>query len=750
MNRNRRSVSLKGLAQAVLVAVTLPQVQLFADGPNESSSESAAVDFQRDVAPILQTHCVDCHGPALQMADLRLDTRAGGVDGGAIDPGKGDQSLLVARLRDEDLGILMPPTGRLPDEKVATLKAWINQGANWPEGVTLAVESKEDLAALRMQAVKAALRNGQIDSLRRLLVDPTVVQLTDRDGATPLLVAALYGNAEAVKTLLGAGADARACTSDGATALMWGARNSEIMGRLIESGADVNAKSRAGRTPLIIAASYANNLDAVRALLNAGADVNAKDDSGTTPLVAAAVTRDLKLLQVLLDAGSDIHAGNIDRSSGLPLVAAAESNDLPAVRLLLERGAGENRAALDRSLLAACLHGSTELATLLLDAGADVNAYVTAGSSPETPLTAAVYSDYQSASLVELLLARGADANRKDSRDMTPLALAKQHGDTQIVALLADHRARQSVQKSVALLQASGPPFFSKSGCVACHQQSATSLVLGLARSRGFQIDEETAREQIKLTSVDLGTKRSRFLQRGHIGGTAHRIAYLLLGMAAEGYEPDDTTDAAVFELAGLQLKDGSWLSDAHRPPSEYSQTSATAVSARAMSLFAPPAMREEIDGRVARARAWLAAKEPHANEEHAFRLLGLKWLGADQETIDAAVGPIVAQQRPDGGWSQLPDLESDAYATGLSLLALCEGGGIDTQDAIYERGVEFLLNTQHDDGSWHVVSRSYKFQPYFESGFPHGHDQWISAAGTGWATMAILLTLDAVTEGVE
>jgi hypothetical protein len=295
-----------------------------------------------------------------------------------------------------------------------------------------------------------------------------------------------------------------------------------------------------------------------------------------------------------------------------------------------------------------------------------------------------------------------------------------------------------------------GPPFFKKSGCVACHQQSATSLALGLARSRGLEIDETTAREQVKLTAVDLGTKRSRFLQRAHIGGSAHRIAYLLLGLAAEDYEPDDITDAAVFELAGLQLKDGSWLSDGHRPPSEYSQISATALTATAISHFAPPVLREEIDHRAARAREWLAATKPHANEAHAFRLLGLKWLSADQDLLDGAVEAIVAQQREDGGWSQLPDLESDAYATGLTLYALCEGGGLDTDHAAYERGIEFLLETQHDDGSWYVKSRSYKFQPYFESGFPHGHDQWISAAGTGWATMAILLTLDVEAERVE
>jgi hypothetical protein len=511
---------------------------------------------------------------------------------------------------------------------------------------------------------------------------------------------------------------------------------------LIESGADVNARSQLGRTPLVIASSYADNLDVVRALIAAGADVNAKDNGGTTPLVAAARTRDLDLMKTLIEAGANVRDGDGHGDHGTPLTAAAFANDAAAVRLLLAHGAAENRDALGRTLVTAATHGSIELATLALDAGADPNAVVSSGSYPETPLTAAVYSDYQSLALVQLLLERGADVRLKNTREESPLSIARQHGETQIVALLSEHRARQAVQKSVALLQACGGPFFSKSGCVACHQQSATSLVLGLARPRGFDIDDKTAREQIKLTAVDLDTKRGRFLQRADIGGTAHRIAYLLLGMAAEGYEPDGITDAAVFELAGLQLKDGSWLSDAHRPPSEYSQISATAISARAMALFAPPAMRGQVEGKLAAAREWLAAAAPVANEEHAFRLLGLRWLAADESLLDEAAKPLVAEQRPDGGWAQLPDLESDAYATGLTLYALAEGG-CDTAGDVYQRGVDFLLDSQHDDGSWHVKSRSFKFQPYFESGFPHGHDQWISAAGTGWATMAILLTID-------
>jgi hypothetical protein len=98
----------------------------------------------------------------------------------------------------------------------------------------------------------------------------------------------------------------------------------------------------------------------------------------------------------------------------------------------------------------------------------------------------------------------------------------------------------------------------------------------------------------------------------------------------------------------------------------------------------------------------------------------------------------LLAEQRPDGGWGQLPSLSSDAYATGQALVALREAGALRVTDAPYTRGVQFLMTTQLADGSLYVKTRAIAFQPYFESDFPHGADQWISMAATNWAAMAL------------
>ena len=74
--------------------------------------------------------------------------------------------------------------------------------------------------------------------------------------------------------------------------------------------------------------------------------------------------------------------------------------------------------------------------------------------------------------------------------------------------------------------------------------------------------------------------------------------------------------------------------------------------------------------------------------------------------------------------------------------MALHIAGGMKTTHPAYQRGLEFLLRTRFDDGSWFVQSRTWPFQPHFDSEFPHGRDQWISASATAWATMAMTLAV--------
>src|ERR1035438_511662 len=136
---------------------------------------------------------------------------------------------------------------------------------------------------------------------------------------------------------------------------------------------------------------------------------------------------------------------------------------------------------------------------------------------------------------------------------------------------------------------------------------------------------------------------------------------------------------------------------------------------------------------------AWWGGQEGSLLFWSCWRLLGLAWAGNDKDATQKASRELLAAQRADGGWSDIGPMESTAYATGRALVAL-PTAGLSVSDAAYQRGVRYLLDTQLEDGSWYVRTRAMAFQPYFDAGFPHGFDQWISAAGTNWATMALSL----------
>jgi hypothetical protein len=162
------------------------------------------------------------------------------------------------------------------------------------------------------------------------------------------------------------------------------------------------------------------------------------------------------------------------------------------------------------------------------------------------------------------------------------------------------------------------------------------------------------------------------------------------------------------------------------------------AMGIRVMQLYGPAGLKAEFDKRMARARDYLLESKPKTTDDRTMLLVGLKWAGVGEEKVEEAARGLVELQRADGGWAGNRYLESDAYSTGAALYALQESGALSPRDAAYRRGVAYLLKSQRPDGSWHVKSRAVKFQPYFQSGFPYDHDQWISAAGTAWATVAL------------
>ena len=125
------------------------------------------------------------------------------------------------------------------------------------------------------------------------------------------------------------------------------------------------------------------------------------------------------------------------------------------------------------------------------------------------------------------------------------------------------------------------------------------------------------------------------------------------------------------------------------------------------------------------------------------MQLNGLADAGATVAERAPFVKALKAAQNQDGSWSQLPGMPGEAYATGEALYALHVSGTVPAKDPIYQRGVQWLLRNQLPDGSWFVPTRAVPVQPHtFESGFPHGWNQFVSDGASSWAAMALLFTL--------
>jgi N-acyl-D-amino-acid deacylase len=297
---------------------------------------------------------------------------------------------------------------------------------------------------------------------------------------------------------------------------------------------------------------------------------------------------------------------------------------------------------------------------------------------------------------------------------MLPAQAAEEVAKAFAAPVPADIRA--AVAKSVTLLENTAPKFFPKTGCISCRNVSIPLMALTEARRRGYSVNLSSTQLLFKQTVAAFRAERERVLS-GVCGlvGRAPTGTYGLISLHGERYPADALTDAIACCIAINQDPDGHWFSglDTRPPLSAESSISDTARSVRVMNLYTALALAHGAETKAARARAYLLAAKPWSGDDYAYRLLGPFWTGASTDQIQAAARDLMAQQRSEGGWAQNPYMSSDAYETGLSLWALTSAVPLLADSAAYCRGVDYLMRTQENDGSWHVRSRAFGFQPF-------------------------------------
>lgn len=258
--------------------------------------------------------------------------------------------------------------------------------------------------------------------------------------ANPLVEAVETGNEAAALALIEDGADVRAASPDGTTALHWAVYNgdADLVARLIEEGAEVSAVNHYGSTPMIEAAVL-GDVGIMEMLLDAGADVESPNADGQTALMVVARTENLEAARLLIERGADVNAVEQWRGQ-TPLMWAAAQSRPAMVKLLLDNGADANVQSFVNEhkrqitaepryiwrpvsgwtpLLLAARQGCEECVGHLLDAGAEIDA-----GNPEnvTPLLIAAMNFHFDTG--KLLVERGANPDKWDWRGRNPLYAA--------------------------------------------------------------------------------------------------------------------------------------------------------------------------------------------------------------------------------------------------------------------------------------------------------------------------------------
>jgi ankyrin repeat protein len=551
------------------------------------------------------------------------------------------------------------------------------------------------------------------------------------------MYAALYGDVDAIKLFVDRGTLVNARNDAGGTALMYAVDDLEKTKLLIERGADPNLRSGEGRTALLVAVANAGSHPVVKLLLEKGADAKISLPDGRGALSLAITSLDPRVLQLLLERGA---------TKPVPLSNAISRGCQECFERMLPHA---QPADLSAALRGATIAGDLRVIDMLLERGAQ---------APPTILQAAALSPAAiPATTIRTFLSRGANPSLKTSFGLTTLDFAKRQGNDGLVQVLMEAGIREespapvirqakpagsiraAVERAIPPLQRCDAAFLERAGCVSCHNNSLTAMAVAEARSRGFRVNEETASSQLKRIAMFLKDNSERGLENEGIPGGNDTVSYVLLGMAAEKYPGDVITEVWARYSKNSQSPDGRFKCQTVRPPLETSDFQVTAATIRSLLAYAPKSQKAEYRRVVERAIRWLETAAPASTEDHVFRILGLIWGGGSGETIRKTGSQLLALQRSDGGWGQIPALASDAYATGQALVALREAGIMSPGDARYQSGVRYLVDSQMEDGSWLVRTRSPSFQPYFDSDFPHGYDQFISAAASNWAVMALL-----------
>jgi len=274
--------------------------------------------------------------------------------------------------------------------------------------------------------------------------------------------------------------------------------------------------------------------------------------------------------------------------------------------------------------------------------------------------------------------------------------------------------------------------------CASCHHASLVIYSMREARKLGRTVDEPVLTELTSWLARSGNGKFTMTRPDSAPHAASPKAIYFALALATDP-KPDISTLEGLRLLVATvedeQLENGSWSAWPKTRPPMFGNSDASLTALATLALL-PAAAAGDERAAVSRDKAvkWLATSAPDDELQSVTLKLALwKRLARPADEWEPLVTYIKTQQHADGGWSQMADMTSDAWATGQALYALANAGGR-SNDAALARGQAFLIKTQRADGSWAMTSRPTE---------PGGQGSVslipITGAGSAWAVLGLV-----------
>src|SRR5215831_18337673 len=303
--------------------------------------------------------------------------------------------------------------------------------------------------------------------------------------------------------------------------------------------------------------------------------------------------------------------------------------------------------------------------------------------------------------------------------------------------------ARQTIERGLTFLEKDALAWRMEHQCATCHHGTMTVWALSEAKSRGYAVKPETLADVTAWTKERLkGIDKPRDTRPGW---KMVNTPALYLAIMAQAVPKQESVSAEELRRIGGHLvrhqeADGSWAWSSappgNRPPPHFeSDEVATLLGYMALGskVAADPEKPSQARDSRAKAAAWLGKCEPTDTTQAAgLRLLVKARAAESAEALRPEIDRYLGRQNKDGGWGQLRDLPSDAYATGQALYVLGQAG-VPSERAEVRRGVDFLVASQRRDGSWPMKSRAHPGAKPYTNPVP------ITYFGSAWATLGLL-----------